>query len=102
METTRFPGKSQDFLGDYLRQKYEGKPIDVVVASADLPLSFLLRNREEVFPKSPLVFVTTNSPNVETLAAEPGMTGLIHQITHRETLALRMRLYPETTEVVVI
>lgn len=102
METTRFPGKSQAFLGDYLRQKYEGKPIDVVVASADLPLSFLLRNREEVFPKSPLVFVATNSPTAETLAAEPGMTGLIHQSTHRETLALALRLHPNTTQVFVI
>src|SRR5688572_25652922 len=102
METTRFPGKSQNFLGDYLRQKYEGKPIDVVVASADLPLSFLLRNREEVFPKSPLVFVATNSPNVETLAADPGMTGLIHQSTHRETLALALRLHPNTQQVFVI
>jgi signal transduction histidine kinase len=102
METTRFPGKSQDFLRDYLRQKYEGRTIDVVVASADIPLDFLLQNRAKLFPNSPLVFVATDSPAAETLAAGPGMTGLIHQSTHRETLALALKLHPNTKRVFVI
>src|SRR5688572_9545185 len=79
METTRFPGKNQDFFRDYLRQKYEGRAIDVVVASADLPLNFLLRNRAELFPSVPIVFIATSLPAAETLAAGPGVTGIIHQ-----------------------
>ncbi len=102
METTRFPGKSQDFLRDYLRQKYEGRTIDVVVASADLPLNFLLRNRAELFPNSPIVFIATSLPTAETLAAGPGMAGLIHQSTYRETLGLALELHPNTKQVFVI
>ena len=102
METTRFPGKSQDFLRDYLRQKYEGRTIDVVVASADFPLNFLLQNRAELFPNSPLVFVANDSPAAETLAAGPGIAGLVHQSTHRETLALALKLHPNTKRVFVI
>jgi signal transduction histidine kinase len=102
METTRFPGKSQDFLRDYLRQKYEGRTIDVVVASADFPLTFLLQNRAELFPNSPLVFVANDSPTAETLAAGPGIAGLVHQSTHRETLALALKLHPNTKRVFVI
>lgn len=102
METTRFQGKSQDFFRDYLRQKYEGRTIDVVVATADLQLNFLLRYRAELFPNSPLVFVATNSPAADTLAAGPGMTGVIHQSTHRETLALALKLHPNTKQVFVV
>jgi signal transduction histidine kinase len=102
METTRFPGKNQDFFRDYLRQKYEGRTIDVVVASADLPLNFLLQNRAELFPNAPIVFIATTLPAAETLPAEPGATGIIHQSTHRETLALALRLHPNTKQVFVI
>ncbi|MCM3905384.1 MAG: sigma 54-interacting transcriptional regulator [Pyrinomonadaceae bacterium] len=102
METTRFPGKSQDFFRDYLRQKYEGRPIDVVVATADIPLSFLLQYRKELFPNSPIVFLANNSPSPESLAAGPGVTGIIHQSTHRETLALALKLHPNTKQVFVI
>ena len=102
METTRFPGKSQEFLRNYLRQKYEERTIDVVVASADHPLNFLLLHRTELFPHSPIVFVATTSPAAETLEAGPGITGLIHQSTHRETLGLALKLHPDTKKVFVI
>ena len=74
----------------------------MVVATADIPLNFLLQNRKELFPNSPIVFLATNSPSPETRAAGPGMTGLIHQSTHRETLALALKLHPNTKQVFVI
>jgi signal transduction histidine kinase len=102
METTRFPGKSQDFFRQYLREKYEGRTIDVVIASADIPLNFLLQYRSELFPNSPIVFLATNPPAAGTLAAGPGATGLIHQSTYVETLALALKLHPNTKQVFVI
>src|SRR5678816_1189131 len=102
METSRFPGKRQDFFHDYLRQKYEGRSIDVVVATADIPLNFLLQYRADLFPTSPIVFLATNPPSGETLSAGPGITGVIHQSTHRETLELALKLHPNTKQVFVI
>ena len=102
METTRFPGKSQDFFRHYLRQKYEGRTIDSVVATADIPLNFLLQYRSELFPNSPIVFISNNPPAAETLAVAPGATGLFNQSTHRETLALALKLHPNTKQVFVI
>ena len=102
METTRFPGKSQDFFRHYLREKYEGRTIDVVVATADIPLNFLLQYRSELFLNSPIVFISNNPPAAETLAAGPGATGLLNQSTHRETLALALKLHPNTKEVFVV
>jgi len=102
METTRFPGKRQDFLHDYLRQKYEGRSIDVVVATADIPLNFLLQYRADLFPNSPIVFLATTSRGKETLSAGPGITGIIHQSTYRETLELALKLHPNTKQLFVI
>jgi len=102
METTRFPGKRQDFLHDYLRQKYDGRSIDVVVATADIPLNFLLQYRADLFPNSPIVFLATTSRGKETLSAGPGITGIIHQSTYRETLELALKIHQNTKQIFVI
>jgi signal transduction histidine kinase len=103
METTRFPGKRQDFFRDYLVKKYEGRSIDLVVASADLPLNFLLQYRADLFPNAPIVFLATSlPPGKEILSSGPGMTGIIHQSTYRETLDLALKLHPNTKQVFVI
>ena len=102
IETSRFPGKSQDFFRHYLREKYEGRTIDVVVANAAVPLNFLLQYRSELFPNSPIVFLDTSPPAAETLAAKPGATGVILKSTYRETLGLALKLHPNTKQVFVI
>src|SRR5215831_1240628 len=56
MEVSRFPGQDQSFFKEYLRQKYSARPIDVVVATADIPLNFLVQHRSELFVNAPLVF----------------------------------------------
>src|ERR1044072_512064 len=57
-EYSRFPEQKHiTFFRDYLRAKYAGRTVDVVVASADAPLDFLLHYRSEVFPNPPIVFV---------------------------------------------
>jgi len=101
LETSRFPGQNLAFFHDYLRQKYAGRDIDVVVTNADPPLNFLLQYREDLFPKSPLVFVA-NEPPKSGVAAGAGLTGIVHQSTHRETLELALRLHPDTKQVFVI
>src|SRR5829696_3333489 len=58
LDSIRFPGERQsELLHEYLLEKYSGKKIDVVVATPDPALSFLLRYRKDLFPTSPIVFV---------------------------------------------
>src|SRR5262252_5293619 len=57
-ESDRFPGESQaQGLCDYLRRKYADRTIDVVVAAGMPPLEFLLKNRHDLFTKTPIVFL---------------------------------------------
>jgi len=103
LDSSRFPGKHQyQILYDYLRQKYAGSSIDVIVATPDPSLEFLLKHRADLFPNSPIVFVAVKRPPPEVLAAGPGLTGIIRANTHRKTLDLALTLHPDTEQVFVV
>lgn len=103
LDTTRFPGENQEaFLYNYLRQKYAGHDIDVVVASPDPSLDFLLKYRADLFPNCPVVAVTISRPPSESISAGPGLTGIVRASTHRKTLDLALKLHPDTEQVFVI
>ncbi|MGH9761001.1 MAG: hypothetical protein ACREAC_09175, partial [Blastocatellia bacterium] len=96
-DTDRFPGEDQArLLHDYLRQKYAGHTIDVVLALGDRPLDFLLKYREDLFPTAPILFFVTKVPSPGQLAAGPGMTGFVSLNAYRETLDLALRMHPRT------
>ena len=103
LDSTRFPGEHQaELLHDYLREKYAGQKIDVIVATPDPALDFLLQYRTDLFTNSPIVFVGVRRPPKEILTAGPGITGIIRANTHRKTLDLALKLHPETKEVFVV
>lgn len=103
LDSTRFPGEHQaELLHDYLREKYASQKIDIVVATPDPALDFLLKRRGDLFTNSPIVFVAVKRPTPEILNAGPGLTGIIRANTHRRTLDLALKLHPETKEVFVI
>ena len=51
LESDRFPEDEASLaLRDYIRQKYRGRRIDLVVAVSEVALRFVLRFRDELFP----------------------------------------------------
>ena len=102
-ELSRFPEENQILrFRDYLQAKYANRSIDVVVASADGPLNFLLKYRSNIFPNSSIVFVANEPPKPDALGTWPGATGIRYQNSYRETLNLALRLHPKTNHVFVI
>ena len=102
-EYSRFPEEKHiSSFRDYLRAKYASRTVDVVVASADAPLDFLLNHRSDLFPNTPIVFVANNPPKPEALAPWPGATGVRYRNAYHETLDLALRLHPHTQHVFVI
>ena len=58
LESDRFPGEKQEkALHNYLRQKYADRDINVVVAAGGPALEFLLKNRGDLFSRTPIIFV---------------------------------------------
>lgn len=102
-ELSRFPEEKHIVsFRDYLKAKYAMRTVDVVVASADGPLKFLLKYRSELFANSPIVFVATDPPKSEILASGAGATGIHYKNAYRETVDLALRLQPHTRHVFVV
>jgi transcriptional regulator with PAS, ATPase and Fis domain len=102
-DTKRFPGENQaQLLFEYLKQKYEGIRIDVVVTASDVALDFFLRYRKELFPTAPIVFTSVKRPTVAQLAEGAGITGTVHVNSHRKTIDLAIGLHPGTEHVFVV
>src|ERR1700754_2090033 len=85
-----------------LRRKYEGKKFDVIFCIGQFPLSMSLRNRAELFPGTPIVFLTIDLRNIADLYPAPGLTGVWGEINFKSNLELALTLHPGTKRVVVI
>ena len=102
-ELSRFPEEKHiSSFRDYLHAKYVNRTVDVVVASADGPMKFLLSHRADLFPNSPIVFVANDPPTPDALTAGAGATGIHYHNAYRETLDLALRLHPQTEHVFVV
>ncbi len=102
LDTNQFPGENQALiLRDYLRRKYAGVPIDVVIALTNPPLDFLLKYRGELFPHTPIVFTTAAVAPARKMP-EAGTTGIVTANTFRETVDLALKLHPGTKQLFVI
>ena len=102
LDTNQFPGENQALiLRDYLRRKYAGVAIDVLIAITNPPLDFLLKYRGELFPHTPIVFSIAAAARAHRMP-EAGITGIVTANTFRETVDLALKLHPGTKQLFVI
>jgi len=87
---------------DYLRRKFAGVRLDVVIASTDSVLRFALTYRAELFPDAPIVFWGLRLPDEATRHAGAGITGIQVGLNYADTLKFAMTLQPELRRVFVI
>ena len=85
-----------------LRRKYDGKKFDVIFAVTQTPLSLLLRNQSELFPGTPIVFLSLDKRNLDELTLTTNMTGVWGEITFKPTLEQALAFHPGIRRVVVI
>jgi PAS domain S-box-containing protein len=101
LESDRFPEEQESLaLRDYIRSKYQGRRIDLVLALTEPPLQFVLRYRDELFPGAPIVYSSHVAANDRR--SVQGLTGITHGDGYRETLELALRLHPSTARVFVV
>ena len=87
LESDRFPvEEATAALSAYIRQKYAGRPIDVVIAVSDPAVEFVRQHRSELFPNAPLVVAATEMLDTRLRSEGPGATGLIGGVGYDSTL----------------
>src|SRR5262245_34076229 len=83
---------------DFIRVKYDDVRLDVIIAMQDTALAFVNRYRAELFPETPVVFLSTN-------AAAPTVrngTGLLAPPVFDGTVELAAALQPDLQELFVV
>src|SRR5271166_3281750 len=99
----RFPTAEHEAnLTRYLRERYAGRKIDLIMPVSSLSLRFLLRHREEIFPDVPVVYGVQSAAEVDVGALPPDVTGVAAEMDVRGTVDLALRLQPEAREIVCV
>jgi signal transduction histidine kinase len=91
----------EDGLADFLREKYRGKKMDLVIGEGWPSLKFLLHRGEEIWPGTPKVFYFIDSREVPA-TLPPNMTGVVGVVDYTALLDLALRLRPNTKHVFYI
>jgi PAS domain S-box-containing protein len=102
LETNRFPGDDQArLLSEYLRKKYAGRRLDVIISGVSETLDFLFKYRHELFPAVPIVFATER-PVAEAVRIGAGAAGFTFGNAYAKTLNLALKWHPGTEQLFVV
>ncbi len=103
LESDLFPREqASPALADYIRHKYRGRRIDLVIAIADPALQFVLDHRQELFPGAPIVYSGVGLPDTISRDDGGGLTAVMRGVAYAETLKLALDLHPLTEQVFVV
>jgi formate hydrogenlyase transcriptional activator len=103
MDLDRFSSdQHRRYLLDFYRQKYANRKFDLIMAIVVSGLSDLLKDIDELFPGTPVVFSTLDGKAVESRNLGPEATGVLGKFDFKKGLALALSLQPETRRVIVI
>ena len=99
----RFPGQAQEAaFARYLRDRYSGRRIDVIVPFHEAAFEFLLAHREELFPGVPVVAAGIERRSVEGRKLPPDITTIPVIYDYDRTLELALALQPDAQDVLVV
>ncbi len=103
LDTKNFPDKAH-FLrqADLIEAKYRNFRFDVIIVMDNAALEFAIRYRQRLFPGIPLVFCGINNYEPAMIVGQSRITGVAESHDSAGTLALALKLHPDTREVVVV
>lgn len=102
LDSREYSGKKYDrvFLG-YLHEKYRENKPEILIVSDNPALEFIVRYGDELFGEIPVVFCGINNYNESMLKGKTNMTGVVEEVSMRETLELVFRLHPHARKLYV-
>ncbi len=97
LDRSRFHTDYAPALRDFLRLKYEGQTFDLVIAFGDATVAFIEKNRDILFPETPVVFFSSRP-----LLRPSHSTGVVAEPDLADTVRLATELQPGTRHVFVV
>jgi PAS domain S-box-containing protein len=103
MDSKRFFDKEQrNKLFELYKHKFRQDSFDVVIASDNNALNFVLDFHKELFPLTPVVFCGINNFKDSILKERDLFTGVIEEIDIKSTLEVALKLHPDIKKVVFV
>ena len=82
--------------------KYKDLHFDLILASDDNALNFLIKYKEKLFPGSQVIFCGVNNPDKARIANDLGMIGIIEDWSAKENIDLILQLFPQTRHLAIL
>lgn len=103
MDTKRVFGKQYyEELHKIYKYKYNNQKIDAIVSIDNNAFDFLLKCRDDLFPKTPVVFCGVNNFNENRLIGHDLFTGIAENPDIRTNIDIALSLHPNTKNIAVI
>jgi signal transduction histidine kinase/ABC-type uncharacterized transport system substrate-binding protein len=86
-----------------LKYKYSNRKIDVVITTDDAALDFSLKNRDEIFPDTPIIFCGVNEQGISKVTkGYSRVTGVKETVDPESIIKDALILFPDINEVYVL
>lgn len=96
------PGQLFPLLKALYLRKYNGFKFDVIIASDNNALNFLILHQQELFPDTPVVFCGVNGYVDELIENRTNFTGVAEDYSIQGTLSMALNIHPRTKHIAVI
>ena len=101
-DASRFTGAEHvAVMHDYLRRKYAGVTIDVIIAM-DLSSRFLVGPGRDLFTDVPVVHTVAQSEHPAAISADPRLVGIRGVFDARRTVEVALGFHPHAREVMIV
>ena len=104
MDTKRIaPNETRlaDLRASYLK-KYNDKHFDLIVSTNTDAFNFLLENRDDIFPGTPVVFCGVINFDDKMLEGRSGFTGVVEAYDIANTLSLMLQQNPNARHIAIV
>jgi len=103
LDIARFPGPEQEAqLGEFLKQRYQGRKLDLVVPTQSPATLFVLRQRERLFAHTPVVITGIERRRVPPGLPNPTTTYVAGEVDLPGQIENILQLLPDTRRVAMI
>lgn len=91
------------YLEEYFEYKYQGKKIDMIIATDDAAVEFALKSRSSLFSDAPLVFCGVNQNTVRKVTSGyKNFTGILEEVDPTDTIKIALDINPSLKKVYVL
>jgi signal transduction histidine kinase len=104
LDEPRFSGDRYDLtVTTYLHDKYADQPLDAVLVGGDAALEFILRHRNQLFPRIPIVHVGVTPLALQSMSPlPPDVVGVPMVWDFAGTVEQALKWHPRATRLVIV